>query len=73
MSTYLEYQLEIEFVIAAVKRTDWMERRTAIDGTEVYAYPMRDGRIAWGVNGAGNGFNILRGVRNPDGTDEAVM
>jgi len=29
-------------------------------------------KSVWGVNAAGTGFNILRGVRRPDGSDEAV-
>jgi hypothetical protein len=43
----------------------------ATDGAEAYAYPHQRG-IAWGVNAAGSGVNILRGVRRPDGADEAV-
>jgi hypothetical protein len=42
----------------------------ASDGAEVYAYPHPRG-IAWGVNDQ-TGVNVLRGVRRPDGTDEAV-
>jgi hypothetical protein len=44
----------------------------APDGAEVYAYPCQGGTIVWGVNAAGTWENILRGVRLPDGTDEAV-
>jgi hypothetical protein len=44
----------------------------AFDGAEVYAYPKPQGRIAWGVNAAETGVNILRGVRRQDGVDEAV-
>jgi hypothetical protein len=43
----------------------------AEDGVECYAYPHRGG-IAWGVNAAQTGVNILRGVRRLDGIDEAV-
>jgi hypothetical protein len=43
----------------------------ASDGTEAYAYIHPRG-IAWGLNAAGTGVNILRGIRRPDGTDEAV-
>lgn len=43
----------------------------AFDGAEVYAYPKPEGRIAWGVNAAETGVNILRGIRRPDGADEA--
>jgi hypothetical protein len=42
----------------------------ASDGAEVYAYPHPRG-VAWGINDQ-TGVNILRGVRRPDGTDEAV-
>ena len=47
------------------------ERETveASDGAEVYAHPHARG-IAWGVNADG-GFNLLRGVRRPEGADEA--
>jgi hypothetical protein len=34
--------------------------------------PHELGRVAWGVNAAETGVNILRGVGRPDGTDEAV-
>jgi hypothetical protein len=44
---------------------------SAPDGAEVYAYPHRAG-IAWGVNAAWTGVNLLRGIRRPDGRDEAV-
>jgi hypothetical protein len=44
----------------------------APDGAEVYAYPRQGGTIAWGANAAGTGVNLLRGVRRPDGADEAV-
>jgi hypothetical protein len=39
----------------------------AFDGAECYAYPHNEGRVA-----AETGVNILRGVRRPDGADEAV-
>jgi len=41
-------------------------------GAEAYAYSKSEGRIAWGVNAAGTGVNVLRGIRQPVGTDEAV-
>jgi hypothetical protein len=44
----------------------------AFDGAECYAYPHKQGCIAFGVNAAKTGVNILRGVRRPDGVDEAV-
>jgi hypothetical protein len=45
----------------------------AADGAEAYAYPLRGDRVAWGVNGADKGFNVLRGVRLADGRDAGVM
>ena len=44
----------------------------APDGAEAYAYPKSEGRIAWGVNAVQTGVNVLRGIRRPDGVDEAV-
>ena len=44
----------------------------APDGAEVYAYPRQGGTIAWGVSAAGSGVRILRGIRRPEGSDEAV-
>jgi hypothetical protein len=59
---------------AITKAIDVCERVSieAEDGTEAYAYPVRGGSIAWGVNAAGTGVNILRGIRRPDGADECV-
>ena len=39
----------------------------ASDGAEAYAYPKPGGDIAWGLNRAGDGVNILRGIRRPYG------
>ena len=49
------------------------ERETIEDeeGAECYAYPHERG-IAWGVNAAETGVNVLRGIRRPDGKDEAI-
>ena len=44
----------------AVAEANQMHERVTVE----YAYPHSRG-IAWGVN-------ILRGIRRPDGTDEAV-
>jgi hypothetical protein len=58
----------------AVARAKQMEGRVIVkaqDGSEVYAYPHSRG-IAWGVNEAGTGVNILRGIRRSGGADEAV-
>jgi hypothetical protein len=65
------YLATIEAAIAKAKATHERAMAEAPDGTEVYAYPHRDG-IAWGVNAAGTGANILRGIRRPDGSDEAM-
>jgi hypothetical protein len=40
-------------------------------GYEVHAESHPDG-VAWGVNAARSGVNVLRGVRLPDGRDVAV-
>jgi hypothetical protein len=65
------YSVEIETAISKAK--DSLDRETveAANGAEAYAYP-HDRGIIWGVNAAGTGENILRGVRRPDGVDEAV-
>jgi hypothetical protein len=42
----------------------------AQDGAEAYAYPHPRG-IAWGVNAPQTGVNVLRGIRRPDGADDA--
>jgi hypothetical protein len=60
----------IEHAIAEAGRLRERVTVEAQDGAEVYAYPHRRG-IAWGVNAAGSGVNILRGIRRPDGADEA--
>ena len=54
-------------------RKSWREvvTVTADDGAKAYAYQKPEGRIAWGVNAPETGVNILRGIRRPDGADEA--
>ena len=71
MSTKERYLAEIEAAISKAK--SWREVVTVIanDGAEAYAYQKPGGRIAWGVNAAKTGFNVLRGIRRPDGADEA--
>ena len=71
-STKQRYRREIEEAIAKAKA--WREIVTVIadDGAEAYAYQKPEGRIAWGVNAPGTGVNVLRGIRRPDGSDEAV-
>ena len=66
------YSNTIEAAIAKAKAMRDLGTVVAFDGAEVYAYPHSEGRIAWGVNAAGSGVNILRGVRRPDGADEAM-
>ena len=70
MSTKDRYLSEIEAVIARAKSWREIVTVTAEDGSEIYAYPKPEGRIAWGVNGP-QGVNILRGIRRPDGSDMA--
>ncbi len=59
----------IEAAIGKASASRERETVEASDGAEAYAYPHAHG-IVWGVNVSG-GFNLLRGVRRPDGTDEA--
>ena len=49
-----------------------LETVKASDGATVYAYPQREGRIAWCVNAREHGLSILRGDPPPDGADEGV-
>jgi len=65
------YSREIEDAIAKAKAIRDLGTVEAFDGAEAYAYQKPEGRIAWGVNAAETGCNILRGIRRPDGVDEA--
>ena len=65
------YSAAIEAAIAKARASRDLRTVEAFDGAEVYAYPHPQG-IAWGVNAAETGVNILRGVRRPDGADETV-
>ena len=69
--TQKRYSDTIERAIAEAGRLRERITVEATDGAEAYAYPHQRG-IAWGANAAETGVNILRGVRRPDGTDEAV-
>ena len=66
------YSAAIEAAIAKAKASRDRATVQASDGAECYAYPHSEGRVAWGVNAAETGVNILRGVRRPDGADEVV-
>ena len=72
MSTKERYRAAIEEVIAKAKAKWSRESLTAAGGVEIYAYPHPAG-IAWGVNAAETGVNILCGIRRPDGADEAEV
>jgi hypothetical protein len=65
------YSDTIERAIARAEQMDGRVTVKAWDGSEAYAHPHSRG-IAWGVNEAATGVNILRGIRRPDGADEAV-
>ena len=71
MSTKERYLAEIEAAISRAKSWREIVTVTAEDGSEAYAYPKPGGRIAWGINAAETYVNVLRGIRKPDGTDEA--
>ena len=66
------YSATIEAAISQAGETRQRVTVEAEDGAECYAGPRPGGGIAWGVNAAGTGINILRGVRRPDGKDEAI-
>ena len=72
MTTHLHtrYDAAIEEAIAKVKASRGLVNIRAFDGATVYAYPHGEG-IGWGVNAHESGLNILRGIRRPDGADEA--
>ncbi len=73
MSTQNKYHDEIDAAIRKVRETGEPASVIAADQAEIYAYPRSEGRVAWGINSPENGFNVLRGIRLPDGTDEGVM
>jgi hypothetical protein len=65
------YSDTIETAIARAQQMEGRVNVKAHDGAEAYAYPHSRG-IAWGLNEAGTGMNILRGIRRSGGADEAV-
>ena len=67
---HTRYGAAIEEAIAKVKASRGLVNIRAFDGATVYAYPHGEG-IGWGVNAHESGLNILRGIRRPDGSDEA--
>ncbi|MGA9265961.1 MAG: hypothetical protein WCC41_12230 [Rhodomicrobium sp.] len=67
---HTRYGAAIEEAIVKAKASCGIETVTAFDGASVYACP-HGGGIAWGVNAPESGLNILRGIRRPDGADEA--
>jgi hypothetical protein len=71
VETQKRYSDTIERAISEAGRLRERVTVEATDGTEAYAYPHPRG-MAWGLNAAGTGVNSLRGVRRPDGADEAV-
>ena len=67
---HTRYGAAIEEAIVKAKASRGIETVTAFDGASVYACP-HGGGIAWGVKAPESGLNILRGIRRPDGADEA--
>jgi len=49
----------------AISEAGRLRERVTVEATDGYAYPHQRG-IAWGVNAAQTGVNLLRGVRRPD-------
>ena len=70
MTSVKEQYLLIEGAIGKARFSRSRVTVTAVDGAEAYAYPKPEGRIAWGVNAAETGVNVLRGIRRPDGSDK---
>jgi hypothetical protein len=66
------YAAAIETAIAKAKAGRDLRTVETFDGAECYAYPHKQGCIAFGVNAAETGANILQGIRRPDGQDEVV-
>ena len=64
-----QYRQEIEEAISKAKASGERETVGAPDGGEA-SYPHQRG-VAWGVNAAQTGVNVLRGIRRADGSDEA--
>jgi hypothetical protein len=73
MPPKVSYGKEIDEAIEKARKRGEQADVTALDGAHVYAYPRGEGEFAWGVNRASDGFNILRGIRKPDGSDCEVM
>ena len=71
MTTKQRYSAEIKDVIAKARFSRSRATVTTEDGAEIYAYPKPGGLIAWGINSAETGINVWRGIRRPDGADEA--
>jgi hypothetical protein len=73
MSAFKEHYSEaLEDAISKAKACRDLVTVEAFDGTEAYACPHREGCIAWGINTEKDGINVLRGIRRPDGVDEAM-
>jgi hypothetical protein len=70
--TKQRYHTEIETAIKCARQTRSHIDVDAKDGAQIYAYALKEGRIAWGVNAAENGWNILRAVREPNGADTGL-
>ena len=70
--TKQRYHAEIETAIEVARQSGLRSDVDARDGAKIYAYPLREGRIAWGVNAAETERNILRAVREPNGIDTGL-
>lgn len=70
--SFKTYDAAIDAAVEETRRTGEMAEKRIMDGAVAYAYEHPLG-VAWGVNGAYTGHCILRGIRKPDGTDEAAL
>lgn len=66
-----KYGALVNEAIAKAKAERQQADIEAADGAQVYAYIVKGGFTAWGVNEAKTGRNIWRGLRSADGTDKA--
>ena len=71
MTTADVKQRYIREIEAAIAKARFSRSRATVTTEDGAAYPKPEGLIAWGINSTETGINILRGIRRPDGQDEA--
>ena len=56
-------QTAVDRCIAAARQSSGIHTEDLPDGSQAYAYSQGHGGIAWGLNRAGDGMCIARGVK----------